>query len=193
MIRNVNFWTTLWLCLASILFLQFSFQNWVLTQPRPIGTVRERAFSDALGNQLHMWQSADGFRSISLGICTWIKPCFVLHSRESSAFLCFLCLQDMKAPISKKKIQEANWMAVRYYQLLNGAKHRCWLCSSCLLGLHPDSGAACIRRDRGASAGLWAQPTWNPGCAIAGICSKASIARLHVPLQLAPLAVQCLY
>lgn len=67
---------------------------------------------------LQVWQFADGFRLMSLGMCIWIKPHFVLPSREASAFLCFLCFQDIKAPISKQKIQEANWMAMRYYQLL---------------------------------------------------------------------------
>lgn len=67
---------------------------------------------------LQVWQFADGFRLMSLGMCIWIKPRFVLPSREASAFLCFLCFQDIKASISKQKIQEANWMAMRYYQLL---------------------------------------------------------------------------
>lgn len=67
---------------------------------------------------LQVWQFTDGFRLMSLGMCIWIKPRFVLPSREASAFLCFLCFQDIKAPVSKQKIQEANWMVMRYYQLL---------------------------------------------------------------------------
>lgn len=54
---------------------------------------------------------------MSLGTRIWIKPRFVLPSRETSAFLGFLCSRDIKAPISKQKIQEANSMAERFYQL----------------------------------------------------------------------------
>lgn len=85
----------------------------------PTGMAKVRAFTDLLRIcGFKVWQFADGFRLMSLGMCIWIKPRFVLPSREASAFLCFLCFQDIKAPVSKQKIQEANWIAMRYYQLL---------------------------------------------------------------------------